>query len=53
VDANTLQLVSKWVDSSNRKINVASCNDHQILVGTGGGNLIYIEVHGSELKEVS
>lgn len=49
VDPVTLQKNSHFVPSNGRKINVASCNRSQVLISTGGGHLIYLEVAGKEL----
>ena len=46
-------MANKWAPQDNSKINVASCNSNQILIGTGGGNLIYFEINGSDLKQTS
>lgn len=51
VNSSTLQLVTKWKSPS--KINVASCTSNQIVLGIGGGVLIYLEVQGNQLKEIS
>jgi DNA damage-binding protein 1 len=52
IDATALSLVDKWSPPDDLKINVASCNSPQILVGAGGGNLFYLEIEGSKIKLV-
>ena len=52
VSADTLKLVSKWSPPDNLKINVASGNATQLLLGTTGGNLVYLTIEGSEIKQV-
>jgi len=49
VDPVTLQMNSQFKPPTAGKINVASCNQSQVLVSTGGGHLIYLEVVGKEL----
>lgn len=51
VDATTLQQVREWKSSTGVGINVAAANSSQVLLATGGGNLVYFEIGPGELKE--
>ncbi|PRP85120.1 hypothetical protein PROFUN_07191 [Planoprotostelium fungivorum] len=51
VDSNSLKLVTSWTPD-NQKINVASCNNSQIVLGTGGGHVIYLQIQGDQLNEI-
>eukprot|EP01027_Heterolobosea_sp_BB2_P002893 GEZU01004339.1.p1 GENE.GEZU01004339.1~~GEZU01004339.1.p1 ORF type:complete len:703 (-),score=229.06 GEZU01004339.1:788-2896(-) len=52
VDCTTLELVHHWNPPPGMSINVASINPTQIVVATGGGNLVYIEIRDMQLVEV-
>ncbi|GIL77367.1 hypothetical protein Vretimale_2808 [Volvox reticuliferus] len=44
VDTTTLQLVSEWRPASGFAIHVAAGSPTQVVVATGGGHLVYLEV---------
>lgn len=52
INATTLALLSEWKPPAPAQINVAGCNQSQVVVATGGGRLVYIEIQGGQLHEV-
>eukprot|EP00743_Colponemidia_sp_Colp-15_P005247 GILK01005646.1.p1 GENE.GILK01005646.1~~GILK01005646.1.p1 ORF type:complete len:1143 (+),score=205.41 GILK01005646.1:93-3431(+) len=53
VATETFQLVHQWVPPSGLKINVGTANASQVVVATGGGNLVYLEITDKSIREVS
>lgn len=51
VDATSFQLLSHWLAPPQVSVNCAAGNPTQLLLATGGGNLIYFEVEGQTLVE--
>lgn len=51
VDATTFQQNDVYVPRNGKKISVAACNHSQILISTGGGQLIYLEIEGKALVQ--
>eukprot|EP00850_Spirogloea_muscicola_P009452 SM000053S17409 [mRNA] locus=s53:248703:257116:+ [translate_table: standard] len=52
VDAATLKAIAEWKAPSGITINVATANASQVLLATGGGNLVYLEIAQGKLVEV-
>ncbi|KAI4365220.1 hypothetical protein MLD38_021226 [Melastoma candidum] len=52
VSALTRELRNEWFAPSGYAINVATANATQVLLATGGGNLVYLEIGDGVLKEV-
>eukprot|EP00240_Pyramimonas_obovata_P000173 CAMPEP_0118957844 /NCGR_PEP_ID=MMETSP1169-20130426/62317_1 /TAXON_ID=36882 /ORGANISM="Pyramimonas obovata, Strain CCMP722" /LENGTH=1091 /DNA_ID=CAMNT_0006905945 /DNA_START=129 /DNA_END=3404 /DNA_ORIENTATION=- len=52
VSASTRQLVASWAPPSGFQINIAAANNTQVLLATGGGNLVYLEIGPGSLTEV-
>ncbi|KAF4379378.1 hypothetical protein F8388_013596 [Cannabis sativa] len=53
VSSETRVLKNEWNAPSGFSINVATANATQVLLATGGGNLVYLEICDGLLKEVS
>ncbi|GBG61192.1 hypothetical protein CBR_g19725 [Chara braunii] len=53
VDVATRQAVTQWNAPPNFSINVATANATQVLLATGGGNLVYLEIGEGELRQVN
>ncbi|GJP48061.1 hypothetical protein CLOM_g7334 [Closterium sp. NIES-68] len=51
VDAHSLQQVADWKAPAGVSINVATANLSQVLLATGGGTLVYVEVGEKSLTE--
>ncbi|CAI5489016.1 unnamed protein product [Closterium sp. Naga37s-1] len=51
VNAHTLQQVTEWRAPAGASINVATANLSQVLLATGGGTLVYVEVGEGTLTE--
>ncbi|EFJ23079.1 hypothetical protein SELMODRAFT_151061 [Selaginella moellendorffii] len=52
VDATSRRQLTEWRTPSGVAINVATANASQVLLATGGGNLVYIEIGRGSLTEV-
>lgn len=52
INATSLALLSEWKPPTAAQINVASCNQSQVLLATGGGRLTYLEIQANQLREV-
>jgi len=52
VDAKTRRQLTEWKAPAPISINVATANVSQVLLATGGGNLVYIEIGEGRLEEV-
>ncbi|KAJ7544909.1 hypothetical protein O6H91_09G098400 [Diphasiastrum complanatum] len=52
VDASSRRLLNEWRAPQGVSINVATANASQVLLATGGGNLVYIEIGRESLKEL-
>ncbi|KAH8952399.1 hypothetical protein BDL97_09G083300 [Sphagnum fallax] len=52
VDAKTRRQLTEWKAPLAISINVATANASQVLLATGGGNLVYIEIGQGTLTEV-
>ncbi|XP_024396613.1 DNA damage-binding protein 1a [Physcomitrium patens] len=53
VDAKTRRQLTEWKAPAPMTINVATANASQVLLATGGGNLVYIEIGQGTLVEVA
>eukprot|EP01112_Ceratiomyxa_fruticulosa_P020970 TRINITY_DN7283_c0_g1_i2.p1 TRINITY_DN7283_c0_g1~~TRINITY_DN7283_c0_g1_i2.p1 ORF type:complete len:1042 (-),score=227.88 TRINITY_DN7283_c0_g1_i2:442-3567(-) len=61
VTSNVITLVSTegfmvnstWSPPQGSSINLASCNKSQVLISIGGNTVIYLEIQGTEFKEIS
>lgn len=51
VAAASGQLVNEWSAPPEHSINVTCANASQVLLATGGGNLVYLEVESGKLQE--
>ncbi|KAK3268005.1 DNA damage-binding protein 1 [Cymbomonas tetramitiformis] len=51
VSSASMQVVKTWSPPRGLQINVVSANKSQVLLGTSGGNLVYLEVGPSDLVE--
>eukprot|EP01018_Ginkgo_biloba_P003844 Gb_36569 [translate_table: standard] len=52
VKASSRKLLSEWKVPSGFSVNVAMANATQVLLATGGGNLVYLEIGDGTLTEV-
>uniref|UniRef100_A0A7N0V764 DNA damage-binding protein 1 n=1 Tax=Kalanchoe fedtschenkoi TaxID=63787 RepID=A0A7N0V764_KALFE len=52
VSSITRELRNEWLAPSGYSINVATANATQVLVATGGGHLVYLEIKDGILNEV-
>ncbi|KAJ3679366.1 hypothetical protein LUZ60_017377 [Juncus effusus] len=52
VSSTTRELLDQWNAPAGFSVNVATANASQVLLATGGGNLVYIEIRESKLLEV-
>jgi DNA damage-binding protein 1 len=52
VDAKSRRQLNEWKAPSGISINVSTANASQVLLATGGGNLVYIEIGQGTLTEV-
>ncbi|KAL0699191.1 hypothetical protein Bca4012_055313 [Brassica carinata] len=52
VSSTTRQLRNKWDAPAGFTVNVATANASQVLLATGGGHLVYIEIGDGTLTEV-
>ncbi|CAI0545441.1 unnamed protein product [Linum tenue] len=52
VSSTTRELRNEWNAPSGYSINVATANASQVLLATGGGNLVYLEIGDGVLTEV-
>ncbi|KAL9676917.1 hypothetical protein QQ045_005139 [Rhodiola kirilowii] len=52
VSSVTRELQNEWLAPSGYSINVATANATQVLVATGGGHLVYLEIGDGILKEM-
>ncbi|CAN6454562.1 unnamed protein product [Victoria cruziana] len=52
VNSLTRELVNEWKSPSGFSINVATANATQVLLATGGGHLVYLEVGNGTIMEV-
>uniref|UniRef100_A0ACD5TYR9 Uncharacterized protein n=1 Tax=Avena sativa TaxID=4498 RepID=A0ACD5TYR9_AVESA len=46
------ELVDQWNAPEGSSVNVASASGSQVLLATGGGHLVYLEIRGAKLVEV-
>jgi DNA damage-binding protein 1 len=53
INSANLKLMKKWTPPPDVRINVASANASQLLIGTSGGHLIYLQVEDNVIKEIS
>eukprot|EP00736_Rhodelphis_marinus_P012711 Rmarinus@m.8546 len=51
LSCTTLQCVNEWTPPEGMNINVADGNSCQLLLATGGGNVVYIEIEDGKLAE--
>ncbi|CAH9076420.1 unnamed protein product [Cuscuta epithymum] len=51
VCSTSRELKDEWHAPSNLSINVATANDTQVLLATGGGHLVYLEIGDGRLIE--
>ncbi|MQL89140.1 hypothetical protein Taro_021718 [Colocasia esculenta] len=52
VSSTTRELLDEWHAPSGFSINVATANASQVLLATGGGHLVYLEIGNGRLTEV-
>ncbi|XP_074558641.1 DNA damage-binding protein 1a [Curcuma longa] len=52
VSSITRQLLHEWNAPSGYSVNVATANASQVLLATGGGHLVYLEIEKEKLIEV-
>ncbi|XP_072969615.1 DNA damage-binding protein 1 [Typha angustifolia] len=52
VSSTSRELLDQWNAPSGFSINVASANATQVLLATGGGHLVYLEIEKAKLVEV-
>ncbi|EEC79792.1 hypothetical protein OsI_21216 [Oryza sativa Indica Group] len=52
VSCTSRELVDQWNAPEGFSVNVASANASQVLLATGGGHLVYLEIKDSKLVEV-
>ncbi|KAG6496539.1 hypothetical protein ZIOFF_044406 [Zingiber officinale] len=52
VSSTTRQLLHEWNAPSGYSVNVATANASQVLLATGGGHLVYLEIEKEKLIEV-
>ncbi|KAH8956048.1 hypothetical protein BDL97_07G017700 [Sphagnum fallax] len=52
VDAKSRRQLNEWKAPSGISINVSTANASQVLLATGGGNLVYIEIGQGTFTEV-
>eukprot|EP00898_Chlorokybus_atmophyticus_P002114 jgi/Chlat1/2903/Chrsp2S04662 len=53
VNSTTQQAIHTWTPPQGMSINVATGNASQLLLATGGGNLVYFEVQEGSVMEVA
>lgn len=51
LNASTGAFVTEWKPPAGISINVVTGNSSQVLLATGGGNLVYLEVEAGALRE--
>lgn len=52
VSCTSRELVDQWNAPEGFSVNVASANASQVLLATGGGHLVYLEIRDAKLVEV-
>lgn len=52
VSSTTRELLHEWNAPSGYSVNVATANASQVLLATGGGHLVYLEIGNGKLAEV-
>ncbi|CAJ2677173.1 DNA damage-binding protein 1 [Trifolium pratense] len=52
VSSTTRELLNEWNAPSDYSVNVATANATQVLLATGGGHLVYLEIGDGILQEV-
>ncbi|AQK88922.1 DNA damage-binding protein 1a [Zea mays] len=52
VSCTSRELVNQWNAPAGFSVNVASANASQVLLATGGGHLVYLEIRDAKLVEV-
>ncbi|KAG2617083.1 hypothetical protein PVAP13_3NG178222 [Panicum virgatum] len=52
VSCTSRELVDQWTAPAGFSVNVASANASQVLLATGGGHLVYLEIRDAKLVEV-
>ncbi|CAK8578715.1 unnamed protein product [Lathyrus sativus] len=52
VSSTTRELLNEWNAPSGFSVNVATANATQVLLATGGGHLVYLEIGEGVLQEV-
>ncbi|KAL0305441.1 UNVERIFIED_CONTAM: DNA damage-binding protein 1 [Sesamum radiatum] len=52
VSSTTRELCNEWFSPAGYSINVATANATQVLLATGGGHLVYLEIGDGVLTEV-
>ncbi|WOL18645.1 DNA damage-binding protein 1 [Canna indica] len=52
VSSTTRELLHEWNAPSGYSVNVATANACQVLLATGGGHLVYLEISDKKLVEV-
>lgn len=52
VSSTTRELLNEWHAPSDYSVNVATANATQVLLATGGGHLVYLEIGDGILQEV-
>ncbi|OAY75001.1 DNA damage-binding protein 1a [Ananas comosus] len=52
VSSTTRELLDQWNAPAGFSVNVAAANASQVLLATGGGHLVYLEIGNAKLVEV-
>ncbi|XP_020248507.1 DNA damage-binding protein 1a [Asparagus officinalis] len=52
VSSTSRELLDEWTAPSGFSVNVATANASQVLLATGGGHLVYLEIGNAKLTEV-
>lgn len=52
VSSTSRELLDQWTAPSGFSVNVATANASQVLLATGGGHLVYLEIGNGKLTEV-
>lgn len=52
VSSTSRELLDQWTAPADFSVNVATANASQVLLATGGGHLVYLEIGNGKLTEV-